>query len=163
MPRGRSWLPWMWSMPSRGKMDLVWFWGNGFCGGGFVGWIGEGMMILGEGEKWICGFWERKRDLGVGCSHGRRWEEEKRELDLIVYSRVYGFICKILMWHYQIGKCKTKILHAILIESKLLIGLRFGNQVFLFSLLLYFFLLNPYFFYFFWSVGQMAPSTSNTN
>ena len=30
--------------------------------------------------------------MGVGGSYGRQWEEEKRELDLIVCSRVYGFI-----------------------------------------------------------------------
>ena len=81
-------------------------------------------MVLEERERererdWLFGF-ERerkrgKRDLGVG----RPWEtvgkRKERKLDLIVCDRVYGFICKMLMWHYRIGGCKI----VILIEFKL--------------------------------------------
>ena len=77
-------------------------------------------MVLEEREREI-GFLvlrERKRgkrDLGVG----RPWEtvgrRKERKLDLIVCDRVYGFICKMLMWHYRIGGCKI----VILIEFKL--------------------------------------------
>ena len=54
---------------------------------------------------------------------GRPWQTVRRrkreEIDLIVCGWVYGFICKMFMWHPQIGGCKTLVLHAILIEFNL--------------------------------------------
>jgi hypothetical protein len=69
-------------------------------------------MVLEERERWVCGFWERKRDFGV-----RPWETvgRRKERNLIVCGKVYGFICKILRWHYWIGG----VLHAVFIEFKL--------------------------------------------
>ena len=35
-------------------------------------------------------------------------ERRNREnLDLIVCGRIYGFICKMLTWHFLIERCKT--------------------------------------------------------
>ena len=82
-----------------------------------VGFVRERWFWRRERERerdWLFGF-ERerkrgKRDLGVG----RPWEtvgrRKERKLDLIVCDRVYGFICKMLMWHYRIGGCKIVIL-----------------------------------------------------
>jgi hypothetical protein len=39
----------------------------------------------------------------------------RKERNLIVCGKVYGFICKILRWHYWIGG----VLHAVFIEFKL--------------------------------------------
>ena len=61
---------------------------------------------------------------------GRRKEMVKRrkreKLDLIVCGRIYGFICKMLTCHFQIGGCKTGVLHPVLIEFNLFI--QFVNQ-----------------------------------
>ena len=54
----------------------------------FVGWIGEGNMVLEERERWVCGWLlrERKRDLGVGVGAAmcvvRNPERKKQKKDI---------------------------------------------------------------------------------
>ena len=63
---------------------------------------------------------EKQEEIWGWGSYGRQWEEKKTEKKwnwLCVV--IYGFICKMFMWHPQIGGCKTLVLHAILIEFNL--------------------------------------------
>jgi hypothetical protein len=86
--------------------------------GGFMGCMGEGKIVLEEKKRdGFVGFdREKEREERFGGEGGMEDCGKKKEdggkrnganLDLIVYGRIYGFICKMFTWHFLIGGCKT--------------------------------------------------------
>jgi hypothetical protein len=73
---------------------------------GFAG-FERGREIWGWGRPWKT-VGRRKETVG------RRIREN---LDLIVCGRIYGFICKMLRWHFLIGGCKTGFYISSLLNS----------------------------------------------